>query len=55
MTTLPRRLLPDTADVGDDGWLTVGGCSVRDLAAEFGTPFMMVRALAKRWPARPCR
>ena len=38
MTVLPRRLLPDTAAVTDDGWLTIGGCSVRDLAAEFGTP-----------------
>ena len=34
-------MLPDTAEVGDDGWLTVGGCSVRDLAAEFGTPFFV--------------
>ncbi|MDJ0771070.1 MAG: diaminopimelate decarboxylase [Ilumatobacter sp.] len=41
MTALPRRLLPDTAAVGDDGWLTVGGCSIRDLAAEFGTPFFV--------------
>ncbi len=38
MSVLPRRLLPDTAEVADDGWLTVGGCSIRDLAAEFGTP-----------------
>ncbi len=38
VTALPRRLLPDTAAVDDDGWLTIGGCSVRDLAAEFGTP-----------------
>ena len=41
MTALPPHLLPDTAEVGDDGWLTVGGCSVRDLAAEFGTPFFV--------------
>ncbi len=38
MTVLPRRLLPDTAAVGDDGWLTVGGCSIRQLADQFGTP-----------------
>lgn len=38
MTVLPRRLLPDTAAVDDDGWLTIGGCSVRDLADEYGTP-----------------
>ncbi len=38
---LPARLLSDTATVGDDGWLRVGGCSVRDLAAEFGTPLFV--------------
>lgn len=32
------RLLPDTAEVGQDGWLRVGGCSLADVAAEFGTP-----------------
>ncbi len=41
VTSLPARLLPDTATVGADGWLTVGGCSVRDLAAEFGTPLFV--------------
>ncbi len=41
MSALPPRLLPDTAAVGDDGWLTVGGCSIRDLAAEFGTPLFV--------------
>ena len=35
---LPPRLLPDTATVGDDGWLRIGGCSLRDIASEFGTP-----------------
>jgi diaminopimelate decarboxylase len=34
-------LLPDTADVGADGWLTVGGCSIRDLVAEYGTPLFV--------------
>ena len=38
---LPARLLPDTAAVGDDGWLRIGGCSVRDLAVEFGTPLFV--------------
>ena len=38
---LPARLLSDTAIVGDDGWLRVGGCSGRDLAAEFGTPLFV--------------
>ena len=41
MTALPSRLLPDTADVGSDGWLTIGGCSVRELATEFGTPLFV--------------
>ena len=41
MTALPRRLLSDAAAVGDDGWLTVGGCSIRDLVAEFGTPLFV--------------
>ena len=41
MTALPARLLPDTARVGDDGWLTIGGCSVRDLADEYGTPLFV--------------
>ena len=38
---IDRRLLPDTAAIGDDGMLTVGGCSVEDLAAEFGTPLFV--------------
>lgn len=41
VTALSRRLLPDTAALATDGWLTVGGCSVRDLAAEFGTPLFV--------------
>ena len=38
MTALDRRLLADNAAVGADGMLAVGGCSVADLVAEFGTP-----------------
>jgi diaminopimelate decarboxylase len=38
---LAGRLLPDTSRAGDDGWLEIGGCSVRDLAAEFGTPLFV--------------
>jgi diaminopimelate decarboxylase len=38
---LPVRLLPETAAVGDDGWLHIGGCSLADLAAEFGTPLFV--------------
>ncbi|MEO7556901.1 MAG: diaminopimelate decarboxylase [Acidimicrobiales bacterium] len=41
MSVLPRHLLPDTAGVGDDGWLTIGGCSVRDLVAGHGTPLFI--------------
>ena len=41
MSALARRLLPDTAAVGADGWLTVGGCSVEHLAGEFGTPLFV--------------
>src|SRR5690606_1357097 len=35
---VPAHLLPDSATVGDDGWLAIGGCSPADLVREFGTP-----------------
>ena len=38
---IPWNLLPDAAAVGDDGWLTIGGCSLQDLAHEFGTPLFV--------------
>ena len=38
MTPLPRALLPDTAEIADDGRLSVGGCDLLEVAAEFGTP-----------------
>jgi len=38
---LPPRLLPDTAAIGDDGRLQVGGCDVIDLAERFGTPLFV--------------
>lgn len=38
---LPRQLLPDTAAIGDDGRLRIGGCDTLDLAAEFGTPLFV--------------
>src|SRR5687768_2589045 len=41
MRPIPRNLLPDTAAVGDDGWLTIGGCSMADLARDFGTPLFV--------------
>ena len=41
MSSLPPHLLPDTATVGADGSLVVGGCSVVELAAEYGTPLFI--------------
>ena len=38
---VPRNLLPDSAAVGGDGWLAIGGCSTAALAAEFGTPLFV--------------
>ncbi|HCB34990.1 MAG TPA: diaminopimelate decarboxylase, partial [Acidimicrobiaceae bacterium] len=38
---VPLRLLSDTARVGSDGRLAVGGCDVVDLAGEFGTPLFV--------------
>lgn len=34
-------LLPDSAAIGPDGGLTIGGCSVAELAQEFGTPLFI--------------
>ncbi len=41
MTALPSHLLPDTAEVDDDGRLTIGGCDVIALAEEHGTPLFV--------------
>jgi diaminopimelate decarboxylase len=38
VTAVERHLLSDNTAVGADGMLTVGGCSVADVAAEYGTP-----------------
>jgi diaminopimelate decarboxylase len=38
---LPRHLLPDTATVGPDGRLAVGGVDLLDLAEEHGTPLFV--------------
>ena len=38
MSVLPRALLPDTATVGGDGHLLIGGCDTVDLADRYGTP-----------------
>ncbi|MGH9084436.1 MAG: diaminopimelate decarboxylase [Acidimicrobiales bacterium] len=38
---LPLGLLPDTAAVGDDGRLSIGGCDVLELADAHGTPLFV--------------
>jgi diaminopimelate decarboxylase len=38
---LPWGLLPDSATIGGDGWMAVGGCSLADLAAGYGTPLFV--------------
>ncbi len=40
-TAVPLGLLPDTAAVADDGSLTVGGCSLTELAETYGTPLFV--------------
>ncbi len=34
----PKSVFPDTAEINDQGHLTIGGCSAPALAAEYGTP-----------------
>ena len=41
MAPIEFRLLPDSATVGADGSLSVGGCSLLELAAQFGTPLFV--------------
>ena len=38
---LPAQLLPDNASVGADGALSIAGCALADLAAEYGTPLFV--------------
>jgi diaminopimelate decarboxylase len=38
---LPWHLLPDASRVEPDGWLSIAGCRLDDLAAEFGTPLFV--------------
>lgn len=52
MTSLPLHLLPDTSTVADDGSLLIGGLSVADLAAAYGTPLFVYDELHLR---RRCR
>ena len=41
MAPVQFSLLPDTAEVGSEGQLLVGGCDTLDLAREFGTPLFV--------------
>ena len=41
MSSVPFNLLPDTAAVGADGGLEIGGRSLASLAAQFGTPLFV--------------
>ena len=38
MKPVPWHLLPETAAIGESGALTIGGCDVLEVAAEYGTP-----------------
>ena len=38
MSAIAKHLLPDTAVIGADGVLSIGGCSLIDVAKQFGTP-----------------
>lgn len=41
MSALPFALLPDTATIGEQGQLIIGGCDTIKLAEEFGTPLFV--------------
>lgn len=41
MSALPWGLLPDSADLGPDGGLRIGGCSLAELATRHGTPLFV--------------
>src|SRR5262245_42409217 len=53
MTVL--SLFPPGSALGADGMLTVGGCRADDLAAQFGTPVLVVAEQALRDRAREYR
>ena len=43
MTTFPaQHVFPDTSSIDERGHLVVGGCSVVDLASEYGTPLYVI-------------
>ncbi len=41
MSAVPLGLLPDTSTIAGDGSLTIGGCSIVELAATYGTPLFV--------------
>ena len=41
MSPIPRRLLPDGAEITPNGRLVIAGCDLLDLAAAFGTPLFV--------------
>ena len=41
MSVLPWGLLPDSAEVGPDGQLLIGGCDLEELAGHYGTPLFV--------------
>ncbi|HJR88024.1 MAG TPA: diaminopimelate decarboxylase [Acidimicrobiia bacterium] len=41
MSAVPFSLLPDSSAAAEDGSLWIGGCSVLELAEEFGTPLFI--------------
>jgi diaminopimelate decarboxylase len=45
-------LLPATAQFGPDGRLRIGGCALEDVAAEFGTPALVIDEQSLRLRAR---
>ena len=48
-------LFPPGSTTDDDGMLTIGGCRADDLAAEYGTPVLVVAEDALRDRAREYR
>ena len=41
MSAIPLRLLPDSASIGTDDSLSIGGVRVAELAAQYGTPLFV--------------
>ena len=41
MGPIPISLLPRTPPMGEDGRVTIGGCDLVELAAEYGTPLFV--------------